>query len=421
MKLFMFCPICNMQTEHTQKKQECVRCRRIENNYKFNCFKYCPVCQQETDFSPTTNKCRRCYRREYVKIHGKEHYLKNKQNQTTAYCAICHKVTPHSKRKNECWACKHRIYRQTHQEQIQVRNQQNKNMSFCVTCNKVTPHSKIKNECQPCKKKTRTINTKNMLFCPVCQKQTVHTKKTNECRNCYKKQHHNLVKYNMLQNKQYCTVCKRDTPHDNHNTCVYCHTKILKQKREKTNIRFCDVCQQNTPHTKKGSCARCMKRNNRNKEQAKIIKLLRERLRIFLKLNGIDKNGHIGDMVGCSAKELVIYLQGTLYNRHDGTPMTLNHPDVHIDHIIPISYAKTFQDAYRLNHYTNLQLLWKEDNSEKSNNIDWVHPVRGKRVSRSGIKELLTVDANMFNCDTYEEENYMIPNKTTIIQDYMFY
>jgi uncharacterized Zn finger protein (UPF0148 family) len=41
----------------------------------------------------------------------------------------------------------------------------------------------------------------------------------------------------------------------------------------------------------------------------------------------------------------------------------------HLDHIIPISTAKTEQDLYRLNHYTNFQPLWWRDNIIKSDKI----------------------------------------------------
>ena len=39
----------------------------------------------------------------------------------------------------------------------------------------------------------------------------------------------------------------------------------------------------------------------------------------------------------------------------------------HIDHIIPISSAKTEEDIYILNHYTNLQPLYWLENIKKSN------------------------------------------------------
>ena len=44
-----------------------------------------------------------------------------------------------------------------------------------------------------------------------------------------------------------------------------------------------------------------------------------------------------------------------------------NRSEWHIDHIIPLSSAKTEDEVYKLCHYTNLQPLWAEDNLKKSN------------------------------------------------------
>ena len=38
-----------------------------------------------------------------------------------------------------------------------------------------------------------------------------------------------------------------------------------------------------------------------------------------------------------------------------------------MDHIKPISLAKTKEEVEALNHYTNLQLIWRHVNSFKSN------------------------------------------------------
>ena len=46
-----------------------------------------------------------------------------------------------------------------------------------------------------------------------------------------------------------------------------------------------------------------------------------------------------------------------------------NYGKWHIDHIIPISSAKTEEDIIRLNHYTNFQPLWAVDNLRKSNKV----------------------------------------------------
>jgi hypothetical protein len=97
----------------------------------------------------------------------------------------------------------------------------------------------------------------------------------------------------------------------------------------------------------------------------KLTKNVRNRLRQYLKTTGIAKSKTTFDIVGCSPPELKEHLEkqfteGMSWN---------NRGEWHIDHIIPLSSAKTEDELYRLCHYTNLQPLWAEDNIKKSNKI----------------------------------------------------
>ena len=82
------------------------------------------------------------------------------------------------------------------------------------------------------------------------------------------------------------------------------------------------------------------------------------------------KTSNTSKIVGCDLDFLCSYLKETYYQNYgveyDGTQ------NVHIDHIVPLSTAKTEKDVYRLCHYTNLQLLNAKDNLRKSDKLDFV-------------------------------------------------
>ncbi len=74
------------------------------------------------------------------------------------------------------------------------------------------------------------------------------------------------------------------------------------------------------------------------------------------------------EILGCSFEEFKLHLESQFDDKmnwqNQGTYW-------HMDHIIPISSAQTEEDVYRLNHYTNFQPLYWEDNLRKSNKIEW--------------------------------------------------
>jgi len=84
-----------------------------------------------------------------------------------------------------------------------------------------------------------------------------------------------------------------------------------------------------------------------------------------LKKNSFKKNTKTEKILGCSADIFKIYIQNKF---KDGMSWE-NRNLWHIDHIIPISTAKNEEEAIKLNHYTNLQPLWAEENLKKSNKI----------------------------------------------------
>jgi hypothetical protein len=86
---------------------------------------------------------------------------------------------------------------------------------------------------------------------------------------------------------------------------------------------------------------------------------------MFLKRHNISKKNKTMDMVGCDSHFLKEYLEQKFQQGMSWD----NYGVWHIDHIIPLSSAKSEEEIYKLCHYTNLQPLWGIDNIKKSNKI----------------------------------------------------
>ena len=85
-----------------------------------------------------------------------------------------------------------------------------------------------------------------------------------------------------------------------------------------------------------------------------------------MKANNMNKNNKTFDIVGCSPQFLKEHLEKQF---KDGMTWDKIGKEIHIDHIIPLSSAKTEEDIYKLCHYTNLQPLWAQENLSKGNRI----------------------------------------------------
>lgn len=90
---------------------------------------------------------------------------------------------------------------------------------------------------------------------------------------------------------------------------------------------------------------------------------LRNRLKNMLKVKSWHKDNKTADIIGCTLEELKYHIESKFTQG-----MTWqNYGKWELDHIIPVSKATTKEELYKLNHYSNLQPLWKLDNIKKSN------------------------------------------------------
>jgi hypothetical protein len=143
--------------------------------------------------------------------------------------------------------------------------------------------------------------------------------------------------------------------------------KVNERRKKYYNINKKEILDKNKVYRKNNKNIRNIYESNKKKDDSVYSLLcgMRSRLCGYLKKSNITKKNKTFDIVGCTPEFLKEHLEIQFI---DGMNWD-NRSEWHIDHIIPLSSAKTEDELYKLCHYTNLQPLWAEDNLKKSNKI----------------------------------------------------
>jgi len=84
-----------------------------------------------------------------------------------------------------------------------------------------------------------------------------------------------------------------------------------------------------------------------------------------IKKLGYKKNSRTFVILGCSYEDFKSHIE-----KQFKLGMTWeNHGKWHLDHILPVASAITEEDILKLNHYTNFQPLWAEENIRKGKKL----------------------------------------------------
>lgn len=149
-------------------------------------------------------------------------------------------------------------------------------------------------------------------------------------------------------------------------------TKEYKEKRKEyrsrieINERERELARKNYPNHRAKKSARHIERYRKDPIY-RLTVLLRQRTKELIRANYWTPKNKFKDYIGCTLDELKSHLEKQF---KDGmTWENQGRGGWHIDHIIPLSTAKTQEELYKLCHYTNLQPLWEIDNLKKSNKI----------------------------------------------------
>lgn len=83
--------------------------------------------------------------------------------------------------------------------------------------------------------------------------------------------------------------------------------------------------------------------------------------------NKYTKKTKTETILGCTIQEFRDYIQ----KKFKKGMCFENHGKWHLDHIVPLASAKTEEEIIKLNHYSNFQPLWAEENIRKGNRLDY--------------------------------------------------
>ena len=108
------------------------------------------------------------------------------------------------------------------------------------------------------------------------------------------------------------------------------------------------------------------KKERREKDPMfKVICSMRTRLSLFCKNAKLDKSFKTIDSVGLSMPEFKQYIESLFSNGMNWDNYGKGNGKWSIDHIKPLCTATTIDELFALNHYSNLQPMWSQDNSAK--------------------------------------------------------
>lgn len=80
---------------------------------------------------------------------------------------------------------------------------------------------------------------------------------------------------------------------------------------------------------------------------------------------GFSKQSRTHEILGCSYEDFKLHIEKQFTEGMNWD----NHGEWHYDHILPVSLGETIEEILALNHWSNFQPLWAEDNIRKSNKI----------------------------------------------------
>lgn len=188
----------------------------------------------------------------------------------------------------------------------------------------------------------------------------------NECKKCFSLKLKQYRKEYYIKNKEKLSLQNKDWALKHKNSVKEYNKKYYQNNKKRI--------MQNVNEYRKNNKEKLVKKQEEyNKKRINtdcIYKLkcnIRGMINRSFKRKEYQKNKHTEEIIDCSIDYFINYLLQTFKNNYGYEYDGLE--EVHIDHIIPLKYAKTEEEVVKLCHYTNLQLLKAKDNLTKGSKI----------------------------------------------------
>ena len=223
------------------------------------------------------------------------------------------------------------------------------------------PRRWFKYECKYCGNQevvttTRLSKLKDTKICYLCKcsyKKNENLKKCAKCEEWLPMTDENFKIYDSLETHNKLTP----------NYCIPCHTVERKKIRDK---RAKSGKQREYSQSVKKRVNKRRKERYKEDSHFKLTVTIRNLMVMAFSKNGFKKNSKTNKLLGCDWETLKVHIENLFT---EGMSWELMGEHIHIDHIIPLSSAKTLEDVYKLCHYTNLQPLWAKYNLMKNGKI----------------------------------------------------
>ena len=230
---------------------------------------------------------------------------------------------------------------------------------------------KICSKCKEEKELCEFNNDKNKITgyrseCKSCQKiySTKYRLRTFDKRKSYREENQEKIKLWREENKEKIYNNKKEYRKKNREIISEQKKEYYEKNREKILLYNKEYRKSNKEKIK--NYGKNYREKNINNPIFKLSYNIRRRIRGFIKSSNYNKKDLIFNIVGCSPEFLKEHIEKQFT---EGMSWELMGKHIHIDHIIPLSSAKTEEEIYKLCHYTNLQPLWAEENLKKSNKL----------------------------------------------------